>query len=310
VGVVFSQIMRPTTLRQRFGVGALITHLVLAVFVGLTLVGLTCSAQGGHGTDFAPFEAWKAAVLAGDSAALSSFYTQSPAPEITGGDKKPMSLQQEVAFWSSWKAQGLTNLSAEVVEDQQQSPDMRVLVVQLMLTTKQGATVKKQFVAMSQNWFRQAGQWKIGIVRQTAATRLRQPLENKQIYDPNADANQEIADAVRTAGASHKRVLVVFGGNWCFDCHVLDEAFHSPEIAPTLNKSFVVVHIDIGEMNKNLDVAKKYDIPLNKGVPAIAVLDSDGKLLFSQKGGEFEAARSMAPEDILEFLNKWKPTRG
>jgi hypothetical protein len=60
-------------------------------------------------------------------------------------------------------------------------------------------------------------------------------------------------------------------------------------------------------MDKNLDVAKKYDVPLDRGVPAIAVLDSDGKLLFSQKRGEFEAARSLDPEDILAFLNKWKP---
>jgi thiol:disulfide interchange protein len=159
---------------------------------------------------------------------------------------------------------------------------------------------------MQQNWFRQGNQWYVGIASHSAATRLRQPLENKQIYQ-NVDANQEIAEAVHTASASHKRVLLVFGGNWCFDCHVLDEAFHSPEIAPTLDKSFVVAHIDIGQMDKNLDVAKKYDIPVERGVPAIAVLDSDGKLLFSQKRGEFEAARSMAPEDILAFLNKWKP---
>lgn len=233
-------------------------------------------------------------------------YTQSPAAEITA-DKKPMSVQQEIEFWSSWKAQGLTNVTADVAKEDQPSPDIHRLVLQLTLTTKKNGVAKKQFVAMSQNWFRQGGQWKLGIVQQTAATRLRQPLENKEIYDPNGNANQEIAEAVHKAGAEHKRVLVVFGGNWCFDCHVLDEAFHSPEIAPTLNKSFVVVHIDIGQMDKNLDVAQKYDVPLNKGVPAIAVLDSDGKLLFSQKRGEFEAARSMAPEDILAFLNKWKP---
>ena len=88
---------------------------------------------------------------------------------------------------------------------------------------------------------------------------------------------------------------------------MLDEAFHSPEIAPTLNRNFVVVHIDIGEYNKNLDLAKKYEVPLNRGVPAAAVLSSDGKLIVSQKNQEFEKARSMAPEDILAFLNKWKP---
>jgi hypothetical protein len=102
--------------------------------------------------------------------------------------------------------------------------------------------------------------------------------------------------------------MLVFGGNWCYDCHVLDAAFHLPEIAPTLNRNYVVVHVDVGEYNKNLDLAKKYEVPLERGVPAAAVLDSDGKLLVSQKNQEFEKARSMAPEDILAFLNKWKPT--
>ncbi len=39
----------------------------------------------------------------------------------------------------------------------------------------------------------------------------------------------------------------------------------------------------------------------------MAVLDSNGKLLYSQQGGEFEKARALAPEDVLAFLNKWKP---
>ena len=109
---------------------------------------------------------------------------------------------------------------------------------------------------------------------------------------------------------TNQRVLVVFGGNWCFYCHVLDEAFHSPEIEPTLNQFFVVVHVDIGQMDRDLDIAKRYGVPLERGVPAIAVSDSDGKLLFSQKRGEFEAMRSMAPEDILAFLRKWAPMKG
>jgi hypothetical protein len=280
--------------------------LLLGVFFAVAVF----AAQTGSGVDFPPFEKWREAVLAGNSAALSALYTQSPAPQITGGDKKPISLQDEVAFWSGWKAQGLTNLTAQVVKEQQPSPEIHTLVLQLTLTMRNGGVAKKEFVAMGQNWFRQGDQWRLGIVQQTAATRLRQPLENKQIYDPNVNASEEIAEAVHTAEKEHKRVLLVFGGNWCFDCHVLDEAFHSPEIAPTLNKSFVVAHIDIGEMNKNLDVAEKYQIPLKRGVPAIAVLSSDGKLLFSQKQGEFEAARSMAPEDILAFLNKWKAASG
>ena len=257
---------------------------------------------------FAPLDPWRAAVLAGNASTLSALYTQSPAPEIVGPDKRPIPFSDEISFWSSWKSQGLTDISAQVVQQSDQSPDLHVVVLQLTLTTKQGGQAHKQYIAMAQTWYRQNGQWRLVGSQHSAATRLRQPLEDKVIYPPGIDAHQEIADILRTAAATHKRVLLVFGGNWCFDCHVLDEAFHSPEIAPTLNKSFLVAHIDVGQMDKNLDVAKKYQVPVEDGVPAIAVLDSDGKLLYSQQQHQFSSARSMAPEDILAFLNKWKPS--
>jgi len=136
---------------------------------------------------------------------------------------------------------------------------------------------------------------------------LAKPTEKRDIYPANVDAKAEIAEALANAAKTHRRVILVFGGNWCYDCHVLEEAFHSPEIAPTLNKNFAVVHVDVGKFDKNLDIADKYEVPLKNGVPASAVIESDGKLLFSQKHGEFEAARSMATEDVLAFLNKWKP---
>jgi thioredoxin 1 len=138
---------------------------------------------------------------------------------------------------------------------------------------------------------------------------LAKPTEKRDIYPANVDAKAEIAEALVTAAKTHRRVILVFGGNWCYDCHVLDTAFRSPEIAPTLNTNFVVVHVDVGEFNKNLDIADKYEVPLRSGVPASAVLESDGNLLYSQKQGEFESARSLATEDVLAFLNKWKPAK-
>jgi hypothetical protein len=39
------------------------------------------------------------------------------------------------------------------------------------------------------------------------------------------------------------------------------------------------------------------------------VLDSSGKVLFSQKNGEFEKARALGPEDLVKFLEKWKPEK-
>jgi len=62
-------------------------------------------------------------------------------------------------------------------------------------------------------------------------------------------------------------------------------------------------------MDQNLDIARRYDVPLNKGVPALAVLSDHGKLLYSQRSGEFEAMRRMDPASVTHFLVQWKPVR-
>ncbi len=126
------------------------------------------------------------------------------------------------------------------------------------------------------------------------------------IYNETIDAHVEIKEALAKAVAEHKRVIVVFGANWCFDCHVLDKVFHRPDAASIIAANYVVVHIDIGKGEKNQDLMTKYEVPMKRGIPGVAVLDSNGKLIYSQKNGEFENARAMAPADIIAFLDKWK----
>ena len=62
-------------------------------------------------------------------------------------------------------------------------------------------------------------------------------------------------------------------------------------------------------MDANLDLAAKYEIPLRKGVPALAVLDEKGALLYSQKSGEFEAMRRMESSEVTKFLVHWRPVK-
>jgi thioredoxin 1 len=129
----------------------------------------------------------------------------------------------------------------------------------------------------------------------------------KEIYSVSADAHAEIKEALRKAAADNKRVIVVFGANWCFDCHALDKDFHRPEAAAILDANYEVVHVDTGRGEKNQDLMAKYLVPIKRGIPGLAVLDSDGKLIYSQKNGEFENARSLTPEAVVAFLNQWKP---
>lgn len=141
----------------------------------------------------------------------------------------------------------------------------------------------------------------LGIVASAASA------ADRTIYPDPSQARADLAAALRTAAATHRRILLDFGGNWCPDCQVLDIYFHDATNKPILDANYVLVHINIGRMDTNLDLAEKYGVPIDKGVPALAVLSEHGQLLYSQKNGEFEAMRRMESWAVTDFLTRWKP---
>ncbi len=132
------------------------------------------------------------------------------------------------------------------------------------------------------------------------------PYTKRHLYDETGDPREAIAAGLKQAKAEHKRVILDFGGDWCGDCQVLDIYFHQAPNEALVDKHFVVVHIFIGRMDKNIDLAAQYGVPIAKGVPALAVLDSRGKVLYSQQTGDFRDMRYMNATSVTEFLNKWK----
>jgi thioredoxin 1 len=128
----------------------------------------------------------------------------------------------------------------------------------------------------------------------------------RDIYPAPGQAKSDLAAALAASAAAHKRVILDFGGNWCPDCHVLDLYFHDSANRPILEANYILVHVNIGRMDENLDIAERYQIPLRKGVPALAVLGERGELLYSQKTGEFEAMRGMQSSAVTGFLVRWK----
>ena len=129
------------------------------------------------------------------------------------------------------------------------------------------------------------------------------------IYPDPSQARADLAAALKTAAATHRRILLAFGGNWCGDCQVLDLYFHDARNRPILDKNFVLVDINIDNEDANLDIARKYGVPIEKGVPALAVLSERGALLYSQKDHQFSAMRTMQSSSVTEFLVKWRAAR-
>jgi thiol:disulfide interchange protein len=125
---------------------------------------------------------------------------------------------------------------------------------------------------------------------------------NKSLYSESANAAADIEAAERIARHDHKRILLDFGGNWCGDCQVLDFYYHRAPNAELLAKYYIVVHVDVGHLDHNVNIANRYRVPIGKGLPALAVLDASGKLLYSELEKEFEHTR---PEAITALLKRW-----
>ena len=124
------------------------------------------------------------------------------------------------------------------------------------------------------------------------------------IYDEAVDARAQVHTGVSEAAKSNVPVLLVFGANWCGDCRVLDLAFKEGKSAPLISKNFKVVKINVGRFDRNIDLAEKYGIPLKEGIPAVAVLSPQGKVVYATKAGELADAGKMGEQGIFEFFSK------
>jgi len=254
-------------------------------------------------------EKWTGALAGSDMTLLKSSYSTDPPAKALDKEKKPTAdIASETDFWQKVISSGPSSLEVSTVGEQDER-GLHVVSLQVSMKVNTPRGARTRYVREQQAWQRQGDNWRIVVASHSDLLKMRPALKpNPNLYDKNADARSEIKEALTAAAKGHQRVILVFGGNWCYDCHVLDQAFHQDDVASILEKNFRVVHVDIGDDGKkNNDVAAEYKTPLNKGVPVLAILSADAKVLYSQQNGEWESARSLDPDDVIAFLDKWKP---
>jgi thioredoxin 1 len=121
-------------------------------------------------------------------------------------------------------------------------------------------------------------------------------------YDEAANAAADVERAMASAAAARKPVLLIFGANWCEDCRALDAALKSPKSAALMKAEFVVVKIDVGHFDRNIDLSARYGDPIKKGIPAAVVVSPAGKLVYATRAGELADARSMSETGVYDFF--------
>jgi len=125
-------------------------------------------------------------------------------------------------------------------------------------------------------------------------------------FDESSDADAAVDAAFVQARAEHKLVLINLGANWCADCRILAGIMALPDLKPFVQAHYVVVDVDVGRLNRNLQIPARFGIKRRpEAVPCILVADPDGMLVDRDHIEALEDMRALTPQAVADWLAQW-----
>ena len=130
-------------------------------------------------------------------------------------------------------------------------------------------------------------------------------------YSPARDPFADGRDAIKTAQASQRRVLIELGGDWCRWCRwcmALDRflADNAP-VRERLHRHFVILKVNVSEDNNN--AAFLAGLPPTQGYPHLFVANMNGRVIHSQDTAQFLANGHYNVQRVLAFIEHWRRPR-
>ncbi len=101
-----------------------------------------------------------------------------------------------------------------------------------------------------------------------------------------------IQNARAQSQANGRFLMVEFGADWCIDCRELSRRLQEESTRNEMAEHFDVVGVDVGEFDRNVDVARALGIDMNQGIPAAE--------FFAPAG--IQSSRRVGVNPILEYL--------
>jgi thioredoxin-related protein len=146
-----------------------------------------------------------------------------------------------------------------------------------------------------------------GVKAQTAAAPVKL-TDTAKLYHPEADAQADIAKAVKKAATEHKNVLLQIGGNWCIWCiRFNDLVTRDPDLDKYVRDNYVIVHVNYSKENTNDKLLAQLGYPQRFGFPVFVVLDDKGNRLNTENSSYLEEGKGHSKEKVMGFFKDWSP---
>lgn len=121
------------------------------------------------------------------------------------------------------------------------------------------------------------------------------------------DAQFAVDEAIAQSAASGKHAIIVMGADWCHDSRALAGWFETPRFETMLQENFVVQYIDVGQKNRNIDVAQRFGLENIVGTPTIIVTNRQGEVLNLESAPTWRNAASRTEDSIFDYFSELAP---
>jgi len=121
-------------------------------------------------------------------------------------------------------------------------------------------------------------------------------------YNGEEYSAEQINDFLDETLQQSKQPILIFGGNWCPDCRILDGTLQLPTIKKFMNKNYNIMHIDIGRYDKNMELISYFGIPKEKGVPRVLVFDKNKIVINKKSTKEWTTARDRRKQEVFDYF--------
>lgn len=125
--------------------------------------------------------------------------------------------------------------------------------------------------------------------------------------EPSQSAKDSVESALVEAKNIGRHALIVMGANWCHDSRALAGWFEKPRFVELLQTNYVVRYIDVGQKDKNIDIAQEFGLADIVGTPTVIVTDSQGAVLNLDTAPTWRNAASRSESSIFEYFEKFAP---
>jgi hypothetical protein len=128
--------------------------------------------------------------------------------------------------------------------------------------------------------------------------------DHPEPFVSDTDARAEVEAALDRAASDGKRVILVFGANWCHDSRGLANHFQQDDLRSVLDEHYEIVWIDVGWRHRNLDIAADWGVPTVYGTPTVLVIDPELGLINRGTMHAWHTAYSRDHANVVRYFRQ------